>query len=257
MQKHNGGISELGSFGSGIIIGTIIGTVITLTNGRYKYFVQRNIQRNIQQISTKIKSIVSIIPTSIWPGPKKHNKNVRLYLIRHAEIDVGTAKSYTTPLNNHGFDQANSLGKRLADSSIKFDAIYSSPADRAYDTGHIVKEHLDCKKDIIVVNDVLSRIKQNETYESIGSRVREFLKKNICNVYFDSTTSDTTSEICVGVFMHELAIKCLLRDIQNSDFDSVKKLSINNASITELFFDSSDSSGKWKIVRVNDCAHYH
>jgi len=253
MQKHNEGISGLGSFGSGIIVGTIIGTVITLTNGHYKYFVQRNIQRNIQQISGKIKSIVSIVPTIIWSKPKKHNKNVRLYLIRHAEIDIGTIKSYTTPLNNRGVDQANSLGKRLANSSIKFDAIYSSSADRAYDTGHIVKEHLDCKKDIIVTNDVLSRIKQKESYQSIGSRVINFLKKNICKN--DNITNENSSEICVGIFMHELAIKCLIRDIQNSDFDSVKKLSIDNASITELFYDSSDSNGTWKIIRVNDHAH--
>ena len=67
----------------------------------------------------------------------------KIYVVRHGETE-GNAKGILhgitdTPLDDVGRKQVAETGIRLQD--IKFNAVYSSPLSRAYETGEIILEH--------------------------------------------------------------------------------------------------------------------
>jgi len=61
-----------------------------------------------------------------------------VYLIRHGETEWNLNGRWQghadVPLNALGYRQARLLARRLAESSVRFDAIYSSDLDRAFQT---------------------------------------------------------------------------------------------------------------------------
>lgn len=69
---------------------------------------------------------------------------MRIYLVRHGETDWNIDRRYQgiedIPLNNTGVMQAKLCAKAL--SNIQFDAIYSSPLTRAYDTAMLIAQGL-------------------------------------------------------------------------------------------------------------------
>ncbi len=75
-----------------------------------------------------------------------------LYLVRHGETDWNLARriqgSTDIALNATGRAQAAATGQLLARRN--WDAIYSSPLSRAYDTAHIIAEHVDLGEPIAV-----------------------------------------------------------------------------------------------------------
>ena len=70
--------------------------------------------------------------------------SMRIYLIRHGETDWNIDRRYQgiedIPLNNTGVMQAKLCAKAL--SNMQFDAIYSSPLTRAYDTAALIAQGL-------------------------------------------------------------------------------------------------------------------
>lgn len=69
---------------------------------------------------------------------------MRIYLVRHGETDWNIDRRYQgiedIPLNNTGVEQARLCAKAL--STMQFDAIYSSPLTRAYDTATLIAQGL-------------------------------------------------------------------------------------------------------------------
>lgn len=57
---------------------------------------------------------------------------------------------------------------------------------------------------------------------------------------------------CVGIFTHEMAIKCLLTGLLGSNPLMIHRICIDNSSITVLRHSSKTG---WKIERINDTAH--
>ncbi|KAH9329271.1 hypothetical protein KI387_001379, partial [Taxus chinensis] len=57
---------------------------------------------------------------------------------------------------------------------------------------------------------------------------------------------------CVGIFTHEMAIKCLLTGLLGSNPQMGHRLCIDNSSMTVLRHSSKTG---WKIERINDTAH--
>jgi probable phosphoglycerate mutase len=81
---------------------------------------------------------------------------VRLYLIRHGQSggnvarEEGRAVEYDPPLTPVGEEQARRLGERMAAYGV--DVIYSSPLQRAYNTGLAISRHTG--HEIVVVDDL-------------------------------------------------------------------------------------------------------
>jgi probable phosphoglycerate mutase len=81
---------------------------------------------------------------------------VRLYLIRHGQSasnearELGKAGEHNPPLTAVGEEQARRLGERMAAYGV--DAIYSSPLQRAYNTGAAIARITN--HEIIVIDDL-------------------------------------------------------------------------------------------------------
>ncbi len=61
----------------------------------------------------------------------------------------------------------------------------------------------------------------------------------------------TGNNLCIAVFGHGMAIKCLLRGIMDFDNGLTYKIRLDNTSITRLKYDKNG----WHIECVNDAAH--
>ena len=206
-------------------------------------------------------------------------------------------RSPPTPLSERGQDQAHALGKRLERENIKFDTIYCSNTIRAFDTASIASQYIEYdpidimilpeitemsqggvegkdRKDVYT-KDTLDKINNDlwnfkhpgkslsgdpgESIRDVENRVKKFIEKRI---FVDKTNHIISQKIktkipVVAVFAHSNTIKAFLRCIQASHVDGVVKNSIDNTSITEVFYDASSDSNMcgWIIKRVNDAGH--
>jgi phosphohistidine phosphatase len=68
---------------------------------------------------------------------------LRLFLVRHAEAESGEPDELRR-LSSEGREQAQALGKRLADQGIQPDALLTSPLLRARETGEALAQQLGC-----------------------------------------------------------------------------------------------------------------
>ncbi|MEK6856145.1 MAG: histidine phosphatase family protein [Nanoarchaeota archaeon] len=203
-----------------------------------------------------------------------------IYLIRHAESEMNNnchligGRSNSTPLSKTGVYQANLLGKRLKQSGVVFDNIYSSSAKRTQETARNVGLHLEFSLDDVVITpklleldqgdwegkprtqvytpETLSLINANnwkftppngESQKDVEDRMLEWLKEYVLSKYPEEKT--------IGIFTHGMAIKCLLRGIMDFSSDLTYKINLDNASITRLKY----SERGWHLITINDTAH--
>ena len=102
----------------------------------------------------------------------------RLYLIRHGQSGGNVAREegrpgeYDPPLTPVGEEQARRLGERMAAYGV--DVIYSSPLQRAYNTGLAIARHTG--HEIIVVDD-LQEI--NEPLKDVPADARQPLPDGV------------------------------------------------------------------------------
>lgn len=84
-----------------------------------------------------------------------------IYLVRHGQ-DKDNAKGILNgrrdqPLTKIGFEQARGLAKKIKDTGIDFDEVYSSPLQRAFDTASYICNYLQIssakKLDILIERD--------------------------------------------------------------------------------------------------------
>lgn len=82
---------------------------------------------------------------------------LRLYITRHGQTEwniEGKMQGWAdSPLTQKGKEDAKLLAKHLQD--VEFDAIYSSPSPRAYDTAEIIKGSRDIN---VIKNELLKEI---------------------------------------------------------------------------------------------------
>jgi broad specificity phosphatase PhoE len=82
--------------------------------------------------------------------------NLDIYFIRHAESEMNNSphiiqgKGNNVNLSERGLIQAQKLGERFLAEGMKFDAVYSSPLLRAYETARIVCEKIGIQEHSIV-----------------------------------------------------------------------------------------------------------
>ncbi len=67
---------------------------------------------------------------------------MKIYIVRHGQTDKNKARQLqgrsNTPLNDEGRKQAQQAAQYFKNEGISFDLVYSSPLDRAVETGKIV-----------------------------------------------------------------------------------------------------------------------
>lgn len=205
-----------------------------------------------------------------------------IYLIRHAESEMNknshliSGRLNETPLSEKGIYQANLLGKRLKDSNVVFNELYSSIAKRTIETARIVIQHLDYSLDDIIKTTELLELDQGEwegkpreeiytpevlaqitsdnwnftppcgeSQRAVEERMLRWVNKNLTLRYSEGLT--------VGIFTHIMSIKCLLRGIMDFSPTLTYKVNIDNTSITRLKYTNLG----WHLVTVNDTAHLY
>lgn len=77
---------------------------------------------------------------------------LKIYLIRHGQ-DQDNANGILNgrrdrPLTELGIKQANEIASKIKEAGLKFDIIYSSPLQRAYQTAYIISDFLDIKEPV-------------------------------------------------------------------------------------------------------------
>lgn len=84
-----------------------------------------------------------------------------IYLARHGQDEDNEAGILNgrrdKPLTKLGLEQASQLAQKIKDSSIKFDKVYSSPLQRAYQTAKTITDYLQTespeKVDLLIERD--------------------------------------------------------------------------------------------------------
>lgn len=203
-----------------------------------------------------------------------------IYLIRHAESEMNNnghligGRSNSTPLSNRGVYQAKLLGKRLKQSGVVFNDVYSSSAERTQETARNVGLYLGFSLDDVVVTPQLLELDQGdwegkpreqvytpeklsfinannweftppngESQKDVEDRMLEWLKEYALSKYPEEKTT--------GIFAHGMAIKCLLRGIMDFSPNLTYKINLDNTSITRLKY----SERGWHLITINDTAH--
>ncbi|MDA2922338.1 histidine phosphatase family protein [Patescibacteria group bacterium AH-259-L07] len=203
-----------------------------------------------------------------------------IYLIRHAESEMNNNRHLIggrlneTPLSARGIYHANLLGKRLKDSGVAFNEVYSSTAARTIETAKIVGTQLGYSLDDVVKTTELLELDQGEwegkprvdiytpevlalinkdnwnftppngeSQRAVEERMLRFVNENLLSKYSEGTVA--------GVFTHGVAIKCLLRGIMDFSPALTYKVNLDDTSITRLKY----TDRGWHLVTVNDTAH--
>ena len=86
---------------------------------------------------------------------------MKFYLVRHGQTDWNIQRRFqgrtNIPMNEAGIVQMKELADRLADKGIEFDAIITSPLDRAKDTAKIIADKTGFSGEIIIDEDFIER----------------------------------------------------------------------------------------------------
>jgi len=214
-----------------------------------------------------------------------------LYLIRHGQSVVNVqpdrmGQEADTPLSPTGEEQAWHLGERLACAKIKPNYIFSSPYKRALDTCTIAMDHYRDQPKVELVDDLreysagdwtgASR-KETLTYQMkawMGLMAHGFLPPNgeslhqverraslwledriLYNKEIQEAAAKRKAEdknpINIFCFSHGMTIKCLLHYILGFDQSFTWKVTIDNTSISSLYFGKDG----WRLLTVNDHSH--
>ena len=127
---------------------------------------------------------------------------LKIYLVRHGQ-DQDNANGIlngrrNNPLTEIGINQANELAKKIKETDIKFDVIYSSPLQRAFKTAQIISETLEMsapiKLDPLIERDfgVMTGLIQKDI-EKICSP--EIIKTNLVTYFLSPQGAETFPQL--------------------------------------------------------------
>lgn len=212
-----------------------------------------------------------------------------LYLIRHGQTDVNfkgdtVGQTADSPLTEKGRMQAQLLGERLAyKDQVTFDKVFASSYTRAYDTAKIATGN---NQPIIVTpelreysagdwtgskrNDIYNvptllrmaamtngfQPPNGESLHMVERRAAVWLEENV--LYNKLVQEEANRRHMqklppqnIFVFSHGMTIKCLLHYIMGFDQSFTWKITLDNTSISKLYFDNKG----WRLLTINDHAH--
>ncbi len=193
-----------------------------------------------------------------------------LYLVRHGETEwnrIGRWQGHIdVPLSARGREQAEALAQRLIEEPVRFDWLYASDLQRAYETAQIVGQALQMPiQSLPLLREInlgawsgLTRAEimerfpgafntmhyapDAETNEAFATRVREAL----CQLVQQHQGQ------AILVITHGGVVRAMLRTINamQGQPDAAVPL-IENTSITELQL----RNNQWHVVRASDSEH--
>jgi len=199
--------------------------------------------------------------------------NTEIFLIRHGETIWNTKKliqgQLDSPLTDNGIYQSNLLAQRM--EKINPDIIYTSDLKRAVDTANIINQHIN--KDIIEISGVRERhwgVFQGADWPKIKKFFPTQYKyyRNDSKNYkipngesYNQVTKRTMDSLVdiienhknqkVVIVTHGGVISPLIRDLLSIPYETHRKFTISNTSITKLVY----SDFGFSILSLGDIAH--
>lgn len=213
-----------------------------------------------------------------------------LTLVRHGESIINAdpdkmGQLADTPLSNNGRNQAELLRQRLKPELNEINAVYSSHYTRALDTAIIATNRADSAGITIAEDlreysagdwtnasrkDTLTKPVQvrmghlthcfippnGESLHQVERRASKWLEETILynKGYMELAERNRKASKAptnIYCFTHGMTIKCLLHYIMGFDQNFTWKVSIDNTSLTKLYFNETG----WRLLGVNDTAH--
>ena len=214
-----------------------------------------------------------------------------LNLIRHGQSEINAqpdlvGQKADSRLTEKGKNQAKLLGERLVKEKI--DHVYSSDYLRAADTCRIALQEAEAGVMPIFVPEVReysagdwTHAKRHEVHNipvilkmaamtsgfcppngesmhMVERRASRWLEDKI--LYNKERIEETAARAAAGmkpqnifVFSHGMTIKCLLHYVMGFDQSFLWKLTLENTSISKLYFNSNKEG--WRLLTINDHAH--
>ena len=180
-----------------------------------------------------------------------------LLLIRHGQTDYNLERRFygriDTPVNATGVEQAAALSVELKDRHI--DAIYSSPAKRAYMTAEPTAagrnltiqtderlwemnfgrwEGLTFEEAEAVNPEAWASWRRGETMDAPhGGETYTSSTKRISG-WLESIRGDYTNNETVAVFAHGAILQCLLCDLMGTKLEQLWPYRFGNTTVAEL-----------------------
>ena len=198
----------------------------------------------------------------------------RIILVRHGETEWNQKHIFQgasdIPLNETGRIQAGFARDALRDT--EFDEVFSSPLERAMETGTIITEgrgltvqpedgirEIYCGKwEGMLAFDIMEKFPEQyhiwrtapsrvgiegaETLAEVQERVLESMRR---------IAADNRGKTIL-VTAHMVSISSLMLKVAGHELDDMWKYPITNGSINEL---SCSAGGRWEIVRWSDDRH--
>lgn len=207
------------------------------------------------------------------------------YFIRHGESESNARPGFVAgvnfdaPLTGKGFRQAEALGCRLQEDSVKFDRVYSSSLTRAIQTTEtmlkamgeggrqfprvdaIIEQQLPGWRGVptseVMTDEMVAYMRgkrahfvppDGESYRMVQRRFATWLEDEI--LYNEDVIASEQSLI-VAVVGHGAATQCLLQYILGFDEAFIGRMSLDNTSISRFSFGHDG----WHAICINDGAH--
>jgi probable phosphoglycerate mutase len=207
------------------------------------------------------------------------------YLIRHGESTsnatpgVAAGANYDSHLTDRGIEQARLLGQRLASEGVRFDRVYSSTLVRSVRTAEVMLEAIGepgrqfdrvealmeqqtpgwrgKPVEEVFTPETLAYIGAKgmdyvppggESYRTVQRRVSSWLEDEI--IFNHKLVSEERS-IAVAIVSHGVASKCLLHYVMRFDAAFIRRLTIDNCSVSRLRFGRDG----WWVLSLNDVSH--
>ncbi|WP_462137381.1 SixA phosphatase family protein [Candidatus Mycalebacterium sp.] len=150
-----------------------------------------------------------------------------LFLIRHAKSDRRQkVADFERPLNERGLSDASKMGERLKGKDAHFDAVYSSPARRAFDTAKLVTQSAGFQSEKIITDERFYTFNSAYLLKAIESVIDERFQ-------------------AVAVFCHNFAITDLANILTGEAIDNVPACGIAHIETdADLWANIANGNGK-------------
>lgn len=179
-----------------------------------------------------------------------------IFLVRHGNYvpDPAADEKLGPGLSPIGVAQARLAGGRIPGMAVHFDALYSSPMQRALDTAAAISETFPGRK-FTIIDDLAectpptrrTEITAKEKPEDLA-RCKAQLDRLFAN-YFKPASGTERSELFV---CHGNVIRYLVTRALGVDTEAWLEMSVGQASITRI---RVEADGRFKVISVGDVGH--